>query len=187
MTTTADTPVQLRACEPGDVPAITAIYAHHVLHGLASFEIEPPSAEEMAQRRETILAGGYPYFVAESDGEILGYANASAYRTRPGYRHTVENSVYIRHDCVGRKIGTLLLDRLVAECEARGFRQMIAVIGDSGNHASIALHHRAGFAMVGTFRSCGFKLGRWVDTVLMQRALAPGDTTLPDEKKGGSL
>jgi len=142
MTTAATNPVKLRACGPGDIPGITAIYAHHVLHGLASFEIEPPSAEEMAHRRENILAGGYPYFVAESGGEVLGYAYASAYRTRPGYRHTVENSVYIRHDCVGRRIGTVLLDQLIAECEARDLRQMIAVIGDSGNHASIALHHR---------------------------------------------
>jgi L-amino acid N-acyltransferase YncA len=186
MSTAADS-VKLRPCEARDIPAIAAIYAHHVLHGLASFEIVPPSTKEMTQRRETIVAGGYPYLVAESGGEILGYAYASAYRPRPGYRHTVENSVYLRHDRMGRGIGTLLLDQLIAECEARGFRQMIAVIGDSGNNASIALHHRAGFALVGTFRSCGFKLGRWVDTVLMQRALGPGDATLPDEKKGGSL
>jgi L-amino acid N-acyltransferase YncA len=184
MSATASDPVKLRPCEADDVPAIAAIYGFYVLHGLASFEVEPPSTEEMARRRENILAGGYPYLVAESDCEILGYAYASAYRTRPGYRHTVENSVYIRHDCVGRRIGSLLLDRLIAECEARGFRQMIAVIGDSGNHASIALHRHAGFAMVGTFRSCGFKLGRWVDTVLMQRALGPGSTTLPDENGG---
>ena len=187
MTAIASAPVNIRACETGDIPAIGAIYGHHVLHGLASFEIVPPSIEEMARRREAVVAGGYPYLVAESGGEILGYAYASAYRTRPGYRHTVENSVYIRHDCVGRGIGGLLLDRLITDCEARGFRQMIAVIGDSGNHASIALHHRAGFAMVGIFRSSGFKHGRWVDTVLMQRVLGVGDSTLPDEKKDGPL
>jgi L-amino acid N-acyltransferase YncA len=179
MITIAFPPVKIRASEAGNIFAIAAIYAHHVLHGLASFEIAPPSTEVMAQRRESVVAGGYPYLVAESGGEILGYAYASAYRTRPGYRHAVENSVYIRHDCVGRGIDALLLDQLIAECEARGFRQMIAVIGDSSNQASIALHRHAGFAMIGTFRSCGFKLGRWVDTVLMQRALGPGDGTLP--------
>ena len=182
MSAISSAPATLRSCQAGDIPAIATIYGHHVLNGLATFEIVPPSAEEMAQRRETIVAGGYPYLVAISGGEVLGYAYASAYRSRPGYRHTVENSVYIRHDCVARGIGRLLLDQLIAECEARGFRQMIAVIGDSGNHASIALHHRAGFAMVGTFHSCGFKLGRWVDTVLMQRALGPGDATLPQGK-----
>jgi L-amino acid N-acyltransferase YncA len=172
----------LRPGEPHDMPAVCAIYAHHVRHGLATFEIEPPAEDEMARRRKNVLAGGYPYIVAECDGAVLGYAYASAYRLRPGYRHTVENSVYIQHDRVGRGIGSRLLDRLIAECETRGFRQMIAVIGDSGNLASITLHHRAGFQRVGTFRSCGFKLGRWVDTVLMQRALGPGDATMPDAK-----
>jgi phosphinothricin acetyltransferase len=164
-----------------DIPAIQRIYAHHVLHGLASFEIEPPDEAEMARRRQSIVDAGFPHFVAKRDGEVLGYAYAGSYRSRPGYRYSAENSVYIRHDCIGRGIGTLLLAALIPACEACGLRQMIAVIGDSGNHASIELHRRAGFEMVGTIRSAGFKLGRWVDTVLMQRALGPGDTTLPGD------
>jgi L-amino acid N-acyltransferase YncA len=179
-------PMLVRPCEPQDIPAIAAIYAHHVLHGLATFEEEPPSAEEMTRRRAAIIAGGYSYLVAERAGDVLGYAYASAYRPRPAYRYAVENSVYIRHDRVGQGIGKVLLDRLIAECEARGFRQMIAVIGDSGNEASIGLHRGAGFTMIGTIRSCGFKFGRWVDTVLMQRALGPGDSTLPDTRGGPS-
>jgi len=171
--------VTLRACAAEDVPAICAIYAHHVLHGLASFEIEPPSEAEMARRREAVVAGGYPYFIAEREGELLGYAYASAYRTRPGYRYAAENSVYIRHDCVGQGIGRRLLDALIPACEERGLRQLIAIIGDSANHASITLHRKAGFIEIGTFRSVGYKFGRWVDSVLMQRALGPGDATLP--------
>src|SRR5579859_2049975 len=179
MAASATGPFSVRACEAGDVSAICAIYAHHVLHGLASFEVEPPAEAEMARRRESVLAGGYPYLVAERAGKVLGYAYASAYRTRPAYRHTAENSVYIRHDCVGQGIGRALLAALIPACEARGLRQLVAVIGDSGNAASIALHRAAGFTMIGTIRSAGFKFGRWVDTVLMQRALGPADTTLP--------
>ncbi|HYM72524.1 MAG TPA: GNAT family N-acetyltransferase [Stellaceae bacterium] len=172
-------PATLRPCETRDVRAVRDIYAHHVLHGLASFEVEAPSEAEMALRREAVLAGGYPYLVAERAGEVLGYAYASAYRTRPAYRYTAENSVYIRPDCVGQGIGRLLLAALIAECERRGLRQLVAVIGDSANHASIGLHRRAGFVEIGTIRAAGYKFGRWVDSVLMQRALGDGDTTPP--------
>jgi L-amino acid N-acyltransferase YncA len=171
--------ITLRLSEPQDVRAISDIYAHHVLYGLASFEVAPPSESEMARRRDALLAGGYPYLVAVCGGEVLGYAYASAYRTRPAYRHTAENSVYIRDDCIGQGIGRKLLAALIDECEARELRQLVAVIGDSANHASIALHRRAGFVDIGTIRAAGYKFGRWVDTVLMQRALGSGDTTPP--------
>lgn len=173
-------PVTLRPSESRDVPAICAIYAYHVLHGLASFELEPPSEAEMARRRQTIVDAGYPYFVAERDGEVVGYTYAGPYRPRPGYRYTAENSVYVRQDSIGQGVGRLLLAELIPACEKYGLRQLVAVIGDSAHHASIELHRRAGFEIIGKIRSAGFKFGRWVDTALMQRALGPGDTTLPE-------
>lgn len=160
--------IAIRACEEGDIAAIAAIYAHHVLHGLASFEIEPPSESDMRQRRLDIVGRGFPYLVAEHAGEIVGYAYASPYRLRPAYRYTAENSVYLHPAWIGRGIGRQLLSALLAECEARGLRQIVAVIGDSANSASTALHRRLGFAMIGTIRSAGYKFNRWVDTVLMQ-------------------
>ena len=160
---------------PADIPAIAAIYAHAVLHGTASWELEPPGEAEMQRRFEAVLAGGYPYLVAEREGGILGYAYAGAYRPRPAYRSTVENSIYIAPGAQGLGIGSLLLDALMQACTERGFRQMIAVIGDSANRASISLHEEAGFDLVGTLRSVGWKHGRWLDTVLMQRPLGPGD------------
>ena len=171
--------MQLRAATSPDVPAIQAIYAHHVLHGLASFELEPPTVAEMHSRFDAITAAGYPYLVAVDDGMVLGYAYASAYRTRPAYRYTVEDSVYVSAAAIGRGIGRQLLGRLVAECERRGYRQMLAVIGDSANAASIELHRACGFAVSGTLQSIGFKFGRWVDSVIMQRALGQGDRTAP--------
>ena len=171
--------IAIRACEESDIAMITAIYAHHVLHGLASFEIEPPSESDMLQRRLDIVGCGFPYLVAEHAGGVVGYAYASPYRLRPAYRYTAENSVYLHPAWVGRGIGRRLLSVLLAECEARGLRQIVAVIGDSANSASIALHRRLGFAMVGTIRSAGYKLERWVDTVLMQRSLGTGDSTPP--------
>jgi phosphinothricin acetyltransferase len=175
------TPVSIRPSRDDDIAAIHQIYAHHVLHGLASFELQPPSESLMAERRRNVVDAGYPYFVAERGGEVVGYAYAGPYRPRPGYRFTAENSVYIRHDCIGQGIGRQLLAALIPACEALGLRQMVAVIGDSAHHASIELHRRAGFEVIGTIRSVGFKFGRWVDTVLMQRPLGPGDTTLPNE------
>jgi L-amino acid N-acyltransferase YncA len=173
------TPLTIRACEEADVAAIAAIYHHHVLHGAASFEIEPPDAAEMARRRRAVIDGGYPYLVAEQDGRVLGYAYASAYRPRPAYRNTIENSVYVEPGRERQGIGRLLLAALLDACERRGFRQVVAVIGDSGHDASIGLHRALGFRMVGTLRSAGFKFGRWIDIVMMQRALGPGDETPP--------
>jgi phosphinothricin acetyltransferase len=172
-------PVTIRPAEHRDIPAIQQIYAHHVRHGLASFELEPPDEAEIARRFDNLCAGGFPYLVAERDREVVGYAYASAYRARPAYRHTAENSVYIRHDCARQGIGRTLLAALIAACEARNLRQLIAVIGDSAHHASIELHRAAGFTMIGTIRASGYKFGRWVDTVLMQRSLGAGDTAPP--------
>jgi phosphinothricin acetyltransferase len=169
----------LRAATAADLPAITAIYAHHVRTGLASFETEAPSLAEMTRRFATISGGGYPYLVAVQEGVVLGYACASAYRTRPAYRFTVEDSIYVATDAVGRGIGRALLARLVAECEQRGYRQMLAVIGDSANQASIALHRACGFAQKAVLDAVGFKFGRWVDSVIMQRALGQSDRSPP--------
>ena len=169
----------VRPSTEADVPAIRAIYAHHVLHGLASFEEQPPDAAELRRRRADVLARGLPHVVAETGGRVLGYAYASPYRTRAAYRFTVEDSVYVAPDALGQGLGRLLLARVIADSESRGARQMIAVIGDSANLGSIRLHAQAGFREAGTLRAVGFKFGRWVDSVLMQRPLGPGDATLP--------
>jgi phosphinothricin acetyltransferase len=169
----------IRACEERDVGAVAEIYRHHVLHAAATFELDPPDREEMARRRRAVLDGGYPYLVAEQDGQIVGYAYASVYRPRPAYRNTVENSVYVRAGCERRGIAYALMRTLLEECERGDFRQVVAVIGDSANAASIGLHRRLGFRMIGTLHAAGFKFGRWVDVVLMQRALGAGDGTLP--------
>lgn len=165
----------IRACAASDIPAITAIYRPAVLTGTASFEIEPPDEAEMERRREALVAGNHPYLIAERDGTLIGYAYAGLYRARPAYRSTVENSVYVREGEQGQGLGRELLAALVDEAETRGFRQMIAVIGDSANTPSIALHAALGFELVGTLRAVGWKHGRWLDTVLMQRALGPGE------------
>ncbi len=169
----------LRPVSPADAGALQAIYAHHVRHGLASFEVEPPSVDEMATRMSRILADGFPYLVVEAGGHVLGYSYASHFRTRPAYRYTVEDSVYVAPEATGQGIGRRLLMELIARCEALGFRQMIAVIGDSANAASIGVHHACGFGKMSVFEATGFKFGRWVDTVLMQRALGEGASTLP--------
>ncbi|HEY0352187.1 MAG TPA: GNAT family N-acetyltransferase [Enterovirga sp.] len=165
----------IRSCAASDIPAIASIYRHAVETGTASFEIDPPDEAEMIRRREALLAGNHPYLVAEDDGAIVGYAYAGLYRARPAYRGTVENSVYVRESEHGRGTGRALLAALIEEAGARDFRQMIAVIGDSANTPSIRLHAALGFELVGTLRSVGWKHGRWLDTVLMQRALGPGD------------
>lgn len=165
----------IRACETRDLPEITAIYRDAVLTGTASFETEPPEATEMGRRRQALLDGNYPYLVADLDHRVAGYAYAGMYRARFAYRSTVENSVYVAEASRGRGVARELLSRLIAEAETRGFRQMIAVIGDSTNLPSIRLHERAGFAHVGILRSVGWKHGRWLDTVLMQRGLGDGD------------
>jgi L-amino acid N-acyltransferase YncA len=169
--------LSIRFAQASDNAAITRIYAHAVRHGTASFETEPPDEAEMARRQSALEAGGFPFLVAEQDGEVVGYAYAGPYRARPGYRFTVEDSIYIAAQAQGRGIGRALLAKLIAEAEQRGFRQMIAVIGDSAQIASIALHEAAGFRLVGTFEAVGFKFGRWLDSVLMQRALGEGAST----------
>jgi phosphinothricin acetyltransferase len=169
----------LRAAGLDDIPAITAIYAHAVNHGTASFELEPPDEAEMARRYRALEEGGYPYFVAERDGAIVGYAYAGPYRARPAYRWTVEDSIYVDPRASRQGVGRALLDRLIAESTARGFRQMIAVIGDSEQIASIELHRAAGFRYVGNIENVGFKFGRWLDSVIMQRTLGPGAETPP--------
>ena len=169
----------VRDATEADMESVRQIYAHHVLHGQASFETEPPSLDELLRRRTAVLAAGLPYLVAEIDGEPVGYCYATAYRPRPAYRHTVENSVYVRHGLNGRGIGVALMTALLARCEAGPWRQMLAVIGDSQNAGSIALHRRMGFEPAGLLRDVGFKHGRWLDSVLMQRALGDGSRTKP--------
>jgi L-amino acid N-acyltransferase YncA len=173
------TRIPLRAATPADIPAITRIYDHAVRFGTASFELDPPDEAEMAKRQRALLDGGFPYIVAEVDGAVAGYAYAGPYRPRPAYRFSIENSIYIAPEAQRRGLGRALLARLIADSEARGFRQMIAVIGDSANAASIELHRELGFTMIGTFADCGFKFGRWLDSVFMQRTLGPGSSTLP--------
>lgn len=171
----------IRPATPADIPSITRIYDQAVREGTASFEIAPPDEPEMRRRFESLRAGGYPYLVADAAGAVAGYAYAGPYRARPAYRWTVENSVYVDVAAHRRGIGSALLARLIAESAARGFRQMIAVIGDSANASSIELHRAAGFRMVGTFDNVGFKFGRWLDSVLMQRELGDGAKTAPAE------
>lgn len=175
----ASPPFSLCPATVADIPAITAIYGPNVAEGIASFEYEPPDEAEMAKRQQAVLAGGYPYLVAEIDGAVVGYAYASAYRSRPGYRFACENSVYVAPAAKGRGVGKALLTRLIDECTERGYRQMIAVIGNLGNHGSIALHRACGFTVVGVLPSIGWKLDRWVDCVLMQRPLGEGDRAPP--------
>jgi L-amino acid N-acyltransferase YncA len=171
--------VIVRDAHEADMAIVQGIYQHYVVNGLATFEEVPPSTEEMVSRRAAVVAAGLPYLVAEVDGRIAGYSYATSYRPRPAYRHTIEDSVYVADGLRGRGIGAALLQALISRCEAGPWRQMLAVIGDSENAGSIALHQRQGFQHVGTLRSVGFKLGQWVDTLLMQRALGSGNSTLP--------
>ena len=173
------TEVSIRPATPADIPAITRIYAHAVRHGTASFELEPPDEAEMTRRQKALLDGGFPYLVATLDGAVLGYAYAGPYRARPAYRFSVENSVYVATQAHRRGAGRALMDRLIAASEARGYRLMIAVIGDSAQTPSIELHRAAGFKLVGTFEGVGYKFDRWLDTVLMQRALGKGTSAPP--------
>ncbi len=163
----------VRPAVEADIPAIARIYAHHVLHGTGTFEAEPPDDAEVARRWSDVIAKRLPWLVAEDAGEVVGYAYASAYRKRIGYRFTVEDSVYVRADWMGAGIGRMLLPALIAEAEALGKRQMIAVIGDSENLASVALHQRFGFREVGVLKAVGYKFGRWLDTIFMQKTLGP--------------
>jgi phosphinothricin acetyltransferase len=171
--------IVVRDATDTDMAAIQTIYARHVLHGTASFEETPPSFAEMCARRSAVLSLGLPYLTAEVEGAIVGYSYATSYRARPAYRYTIENSVYIAEGYGGQGIGKALLQVLIARCERGPWRQMIAVIGDSANAGSIALHRSLGFAHTGTLRAVGFKFGRWIDSVLMQRALGDSDRSAP--------
>ncbi len=172
-------PITLRDVTAADMAAIQKIYAHHVLHGAASFEEIPPDVAEMQSRFAALKARNMPYIAAVEDGKILGYAYAGPYRPRSAYRYTVEDSIYLLPDQAGKGLGKLLLTEIIARCTALGFRQMIAVIGDSANAGSINLHRALGFQMIGTFPAIGFKFGRWIDSVLMQKPLGEGQSTLP--------
>ncbi|MGC2199792.1 MAG: N-acetyltransferase family protein [Stellaceae bacterium] len=180
----------IRPSRAADVAAITGIYRHHVLHGVASFDEIPPELDEMTRRRKEILDQGLPYLVAGRAGRVLGYCYASRYRERSGYRFTLEDSIYIDPAELGRGIGRALLSTLIERCAQLGYRQMIAVIGGCDQWPSIRLHEALGFKRAGVLQAVGFKFGGWVDTVLMQRALGPGDTLLPSKigvlsSKGG--
>ncbi|GFE65818.1 GNAT family N-acetyltransferase [Litoreibacter roseus] len=173
--------VTIRNSVRDDVVGILRIYSHEVLHGLATFEEVPPAEDEMAERRASILDLGLPYLVAEQGGHVVGYAYAGRYRTRPAYRYSIENSVYIDRDFRGQGLGRLLLSELIAQSERGSWRQMVAVIGDSQNVGSIRLHEQMGFRHIGTLEKVGFKLGQWVDTVIMQKALCADQAASPDE------
>ena len=163
--------IVVRAASEADMAAVRDIYAHYVLHSLATFEETPPTIEEMLARRRASVDLGMPYLVAEVEAKVLGFAYAAAYRPRPAYRFAIEDSVYVADGFCGRGIGSALLGELIAACEKGPWRQMVAIVGDSANSASIALHRRFGFELAGTLRSIGFKHGRWVDTPILQRAL----------------
>ena len=171
----------IRPASLADIAAITRIYAHAVSTGTASFELEPPDEAEMARRMRALLDGKFPYFVAEVDGAVAGYAYASLYRARPAYRYTIEDSVYVAPAAQRRGLGRLLLQKLIEVCTAQGYRQMIAVIGDSDQAASIGVHRACGFVDAGNLRNIGWKFGRWLDTPLMQRALGEGSATKPPD------
>lgn len=178
---TTEPRVLIRPSTPVDLPAMTAIYGWNVLHGTGTFELDPPDSAEMGRRRDDVLAHGLPWLVVERGDALLGYAYANRFRPRPAYRYCLEDSIYLAADAVGRGIGRLLLAELMARSEAAGARQMLAVIGDSANAASIAVHRALGFEPVGTIGAAGWKLGRWLDVVLMQKQLGFGATTVPTE------
>ena len=174
--------LQLRAATPADIPHIHRLYAREVREGVATYEYDVPDEAEMARRMDDLLQHDYPYLLAEVDGEFAGYAYASSYRSRAGYRWTVEDTVYVTPEMQGKGIGRTLLARLIAECESMGFRQMVAVIGEPGNGASVVLHEKLGFQIIGIFPGLGRKHGRWLDTVQMQRALGSGNHDAPSEE-----
>lgn len=170
----------IRTATQADAEALARIYGHHVLTGLGTFEEVPPAPEEMNRRRANVAGHGLPYLVAEDSGQVLAFAYAAPFRLRAAYRYCVEDSVYVASEAVGRGLGKAVLSRVLADCEAAGIRQVVAVIGDSGNAASIGLHRSLGFLDNGASRSVGYKFGRWVDIVYMQKPLNGGDAGLPD-------
>ncbi len=169
----------IRPSTPNDLPAITAIYAWNVLHGTGTFELDPPTEPDMAQRREAVLGNGLPWLVAARGDTVIGYAYANHFRPRRAYRFCLEDSVYLAAEATGQGVGKLLLAELMAQCEAAGARQMLAVIGDSANLASIQLHRRFGFEDAGILKASGWKFGRWLDVVILQKALGAGAGTTP--------
>jgi L-amino acid N-acyltransferase YncA len=171
-------PVLVRDSLESDLAEIQAIYAHHVLHGTASFELTPPTLDEMRQRRADVVAKNLPYLVAEQNGQVVGYAYVTLYRPRPAYRFTVEDSVYVRDGLTGQGIGSLLLAQIIEICTENGYRQLMAVVGDA-SPPSVSLHQRHGFTLAGTFKSVGYKFGAWRDTAMLQRPLGDGDSTDP--------
>jgi len=171
----------IRPSTEADLPAITAIYGHHVLHGTGTFETTPPSEADMAARRADVLAKGLPYLVVEDAGRVLGFAYCQWFKPRPAYRFSAEDSIYMHPDARGKGLGRQLLTALAASAEATGIRKLIAVIGDSANAGSIGVHSALGFERVGVFKSCGWKFGKWLDIVLMEKALGEGDSTPPEE------
>ncbi|OIX90501.1 GNAT family N-acetyltransferase [Pantoea sp. Ae16] len=175
--------MEITQADERHIPAIQQIYAYHVLHGTATFETEPPDSAEMTIRLKKVRAAGLPWFVAVEDGNVRGYCYLSLYRERCAYRLTLEDSVYIASDAQGQGIGKNLLLSAIAWAESRGFRQLVAVVGNSENTASLALHRVAGFSITGTLKSVGFKHGRWLDTVIMQRTLGQGDSTSPESTR----
>ena len=171
--------IEIRPATQTDLPIVTAIYEQAVLHGTATFELIPPDLAEMHRRFDALIKSGFPYLVATLDGRVVGYAYAGAYRPRPAYRFTVENSIYLDPAIHRQGIGLRLMQRLIAECTARGHRQMIAVIGDSANAGSLGVHARCGFQMIGTHPNVGLKFGRWLDIVMMQLPLGEAASTVP--------
>ena len=173
----------IRPSREDDLPAITAIYAHHVLHGTGTFETSPPTHGEMSARRADVLAKGLPYLVAEEAGRVLGFAYCQWFKPRPAYRFSAEDSIYVDPQAIGRGLGAALLRELMARADACGIRKLIAVIGDSANAASIGVHRAAGFTRAGTISACGWKFERWLDIVLMERSVGAGSTTPPRETR----
>ena len=172
----------IRHSRSGDIAAITAIYTHHVLHGTGTFEIDPPTRDDMAARRDDVLARGLPYLVAEQAGQVVGFAYCNWFKPRPAYRFSAEDSIYLAPDTHGRGLGRALLAELIAQAHNAGLRKLIAVIGDSANTGSVGVHRSAGFTPVGVLKACGWKFERWLDAVLMEKALGVGDS-LPPEKQ----
>ena len=170
----------IRPSHDADLPAITAIYAHHVLHGTGTFETTPPTQTDMTGRRADVLAKGLPWLVAEEDGQVLGFAYCQWFKPRPAYRFSAEDSIYLAPEAADKGLGTLLLNDLIVRAQALGVRKLIAVIGDSANVGSVGVHRKAGFAQVGVLQSCGWKFGRWLDVVLMDKTLGDGDSTSPE-------
>jgi L-amino acid N-acyltransferase YncA len=170
----------IRASQDRDIPEITAIYAHHVLHGTGTFETAPPTESDMTGRRADVLAKGLPYLVIEDAGRLLGFAYCQWFKPRPAYRFSAEDSIYLHPDAAGQGMGKQLLGELASQAEAGGIRKLIAVIGDSANAGSVGVHRSLGFTEVGVFKSCGWKFGKWLDIVLMEKALGEGDSTAPE-------